>query len=380
VSRPSPGARRVALGCAAVAVLSAGIAVAAAVRPAGGRPSVLVRMSPVEPMAPLARAADPDFVFVPPSAHYDGVYYYAIARDPLAVGVAHTRIDDAAYRYAHAGYGLLAWLVSVGQAAAVPTALLVLSLGGIGVAAWTASRVADLLGLPPWGGLAVAFSPGLLFAATASTSETVGAALLGTALLAWLRGRWPTAAVTLALLCLTKEMFVLAPLGLALWEWTRGRTGERWRGVRPAQLLTLAAGPVALAAWFGYLRLRFGTWPLTTQQDALAPPGAGWGDTLRRGGELVRAGFAEMQVGSVVVPLLVAAAGLLAVGAGRAAALRTPLDAVYLALTPLVLTLGPLTLLYPKELLRNLAIPLLLLPAVLVTPSRKRSPPAYDAG
>ncbi|MGH2757231.1 MAG: hypothetical protein ACRDI3_05530, partial [Actinomycetota bacterium] len=118
--------RGVAFVCAGVAVAVAFVPIAYAVGIRDWDPSGLVRMSAEEPMAGLAVRNDPDFKFVHPQAHYDGVYFYAVAVDPFARGEAHELIDKSAYRYGHAGYGWLAWIVSLGSAGAVPLALMLL--------------------------------------------------------------------------------------------------------------------------------------------------------------------------------------------------------------------------------------------------------------
>src|SRR2546426_368028 len=78
----------------------------------GGSTSVLVRMAETERMAQIPRSAGQKFRLVLSSDHYDGVYFYAVAVDPVARGLAHRLIDHGAYRYSHGGYGLLAWLFS----------------------------------------------------------------------------------------------------------------------------------------------------------------------------------------------------------------------------------------------------------------------------
>ena len=41
---------------------------------------------------------------------YDGAYFYAIARDPIATGQAHRLLNEAPYYWGHPAYGWLAWL------------------------------------------------------------------------------------------------------------------------------------------------------------------------------------------------------------------------------------------------------------------------------
>lgn len=373
-------ARRVALACAAVAVAVSGVAVIASISIRQWRPSALVRMSGSEPMAALARETDPSFAFVPPEGHYDGVYFYAIARDPLARGEAHHLIDRAAYRYGHAGYGWLAWLASGGRAPAVPAALLGLGLAGAAVAAAAASLLSRELGWSGWGGLLVALNPGIVYATTVDTSEPVGLAVLALALVAWLRAKHGRAGAWLVAACLMKEPFLLVPAGLAVWEgieWARGRRGPDVG----RRLAALAAGPVAFGIWYLYLRGRFGVWPFTQEaRDFLTAPFAGWVETFRLAAGLGVQGFDRMQLGTASVPLLAAIGGALALGAVRAVRPRTPIDPVFLLLALLMFCLNWLALLYPKDLIRELAAPLALLPAVLAgrrpVPRAERPPAA----
>src|SRR5207248_2841420 len=89
---------------------------------------------------PLSRLVTRSFSFVPGDAHYDGVYFYAIARDPLARGIAHKLIDSSAYRYGHPGYGWLAWLASAGgRPGAIPYALVLVP---VGLLVWEGARFA----------------------------------------------------------------------------------------------------------------------------------------------------------------------------------------------------------------------------------------------
>ena len=142
---------------------------------------------------------------------YDGAYYYAIARDPFLHGKAHTLIDQAAYRYGHPLHGWLAGLLSFGQARAVPLALMLLSLAGLALGGWAASRLAVLFGRTAWGGLLIAFSPGLLFAATATRRKQLGAALIALTFLAWTKERYALAALSIVATVLDKEQYVWYP-------------------------------------------------------------------------------------------------------------------------------------------------------------------------
>lgn len=351
------------LWCAVVTLLVAAVPVAVAVDKADGKPSVLVRMEPDEPIAELARAADPQFAFVG-EAHYDGVYFYAVATDPFATGEAHTLIDRAAYRYGHAGYGWLAWVASLGRTSAVPVALLSLGLAGLAIAAIAISRTAAALGWTPWAGLAVAFNPGLLYSLTALTSETVGAGFTALALLGWVRKRYVWGAVAAAAACLVKEPFLLVPAGLALWElgrWLAHR--DVMTTIRRVALLSI--GPVLFAGWYVYIRMQFGEWSFEATEGFFAVPPFGWLEAMGHAATMAAGGDLESQLGAASAPLLAAVGGALVVGLVRAIRVRNPVGAVFVLVTLLALALRPLGVLFPKDMIRELAIPLMLLPLVL---------------
>ena len=101
------GTRWVPVLCATMAAALGLLVASATVR--GHGVTLLVHMSANEPIAQLV---PPPLSVVGRGAHYDGVYYYAVARDPLARGQAHELVDSASYRYVHPGYGWLAWIAS----------------------------------------------------------------------------------------------------------------------------------------------------------------------------------------------------------------------------------------------------------------------------
>jgi len=366
------GERPIALACAAIAVATTGAAVVASLGARDWSPTALIRMSSTEPMARLAREAEPGFQFVTPGGHYDGVYYYTIARDPFARGEAHGLIDRPGYRYGHAGYGWLAGVVSLGRADLVPSALLAINLVAVAVAAFVGSALARQYGWSPWGGVAVALNPGIIYAATVDTSEPLGLAVLALALLAWTRRRWILGAAALVALCLIKEPFILVPAGLAAWEVVEAVRGRAAPDLR-RRLLLLAAGPLAFSAWYLYLRITFGHFPFTEARDLTTWPVKGWVDSFRMAATLGNGEFEASQLGTAAVPLLATFGAAIVIGLVLAARARTPLDLVYLPLALLVCGLSWLGLLYPKDLIRELAMPLALLPAVVAGAVRRPS-------
>jgi hypothetical protein len=362
--------RRVAIACGLVAVATSAIAVIATISAQSGSVTTLVRIAYDDPIAPLASEIDPGFRFVEPGGHYDGSFFYAVAIDPLATGEAHELIDRNAYRYGHPGYGWAAWVLSAGQPSLVPFALVVLGLVGVGVAAACGSLLAARFGWSPWwGGLLIAFSPGLIFSVTADTSEPIALALMGLLLLAYLNQRWVWVAVLSACACLTKEPLIAVPIGLALWELLRARRGATIPDLT-ARIAAVGVGPVVFVLWMVYLRTSFGIWPSSQTVDLVTlPPFAGWIDTFGRAADLARRGDDPMQVGTAAIAFLPAIGGALIVGAVRAFRLRTILDLLYLLFALMVFCLNWLQLLAPKDLIRLVVLAFALLPAVLMTPA-----------
>src|SRR5512141_1483111 len=104
----------VPLACAVAALASAGAAVVASLHWVAWDTSALVRMHDSLPLAKLALHDQPTFRLRGESGFYDGAYFYAIARDPVATGQAHELLDEAPYYWGHPAYGWLAWLASAG--------------------------------------------------------------------------------------------------------------------------------------------------------------------------------------------------------------------------------------------------------------------------
>lgn len=357
----APGA--VALICAAVAFIVALTAAWTSMWSAGGGTSALIRIPKQEPLGRYVTELHDDWTFVEPATRYDGLYYYAIAQDPLAKGEQHTLIDAPAYRYGHPGHGWLAAMVSLGSEARLPAALLLLGLAGMAAAAWALSRLAVLLGASPWLGLFVAVNPGLIYAVTVDTPESTGIAVMGLGLVAYLRKRVWVAGALFVLLCLIKEAFVFVPMGLGIFELVRHSRGERDPDLL-YKLGILALGPLALAAWFVYLHGQLGLWPFAEGPENITLPVVGFVETLRFAA--IQQNGAEFQLGQASLPLLLALAAGMIAGLVRSLRMRSPLDPIFALSAALIFCLSWLALLYPKDMWRNISILTYLAPLVFL--------------
>jgi hypothetical protein len=360
---------RVSLACALIAMLAGITAVWAANDASWPDASTLVKVAFSDPIAPLAVGIDPTFDLGGGQEHYDGLYYYAIALDPFALGEAHELIDMAGYRYGRPMHGWLASVLSIGNRAVIPEALLVLSLLGLALGAFGASRLCVHFGRTAWGGLVIAMSPGLLFATTVSTTEAMGTALAIGLVLAWVR-RWSAWAIALIaiVLSLYREQLVLVIIGILLFEVIdRIRRRSRPDGNEIRRAAALLAGPLALAAWLVYAHSQFGTWPTPDDPGNLSVPPMGWIDSFRVAYGSQNAGsLIDQQIGSTAPPYLIALAVLLLAALWAARKVRSPLDTILILQVILMASLGWRTLAYPHEMYRIPSLAILAAIAVLL--------------
>jgi hypothetical protein len=356
----------IAVACGLVAAAAAAAGVFVSLHRQNDDLTALVRVHDTLPLAKLAQRDDPGFDLRASSGFYDGAYFYAVARDPLATGEAHRLIDEAPYRYGHPAYGWLAWLASGGgRPAAVPAALLVIGLVAIFAAGLAASLLAVSLGWTPWGGLAVALNPGLLFAVNVDTTEPLGAALLLIGLLAYRRDRRALAFVMFVVLGFVKEPLVLVPIAVAAWD--------VWRRRRPP---VLAAAVLPPAAWWLYLRIHLGAFPFGQGTQRLTAPFLGWARALTAASAQSWAPSVDTaQLGQAAIPLILVVGLLILLAGIRALRLVTAVDAALLVLAAVYACGSTNAFQYPKDLIREPALVLLLVPFVLAArPTAARSP------
>jgi hypothetical protein len=352
-----PSRNLVPLVCAVLALAAAGAGVIASLHWEGWNTTSLVRMHDKLGVAKLAVRDDSTFKLRGESGFYDGAYFYAIARDPIATGRAHHLLDEAPYYWGHPAYGWLTWLASGGgQPTAVPDALLAVGLLAIFVAGAAASLLAQAIGWSAWGGLAVALNPGLVFAVNVDTSEPVGAVLLLLGLAAYVRGRRGWAVALFAALCFVKEPLVLVPLAIAAWElWRKRRLPSVGFAVVPAVL------------WWCYLRIHLGAFPFGQGSERLTVPLAGWKrGLLDAASQSWNDGVDTAQMGQASVALIIVVGLAILVAGIYALKLRSVVAPAFLAIALLYACITPNGVQYPKDLIRELALVLVLLPFVLV--------------
>jgi hypothetical protein len=197
------------------------------------------------------------------------------------------------------------------------------------------------------------------------TTEPLGAALLLSGLLAYQRGRRGWALGLFAALCFVKEPLVLVPLAIAAWDF--------WRRRRPP---ILAAAVIPALAWWLYLRVHLGAFPFGQGTQRLTAPLLGWERALvDAASQSWSSSVDTAQLGQVAVPLIVVAGMLILIGAIWALRLRTIVDPALLVLVGLYACGAASAFQYPKDLIREPALVLLLIPFVLAArPSAEALP------
>lgn len=350
----------VPVAAGALAVVVAGVALVASLRPAGWSTTSLPRVDAATPLGAAARRIDPGFRTVHPGA-YDGQFYWGIAVDPIATGSVHEALDKPSYRYGHPLYGWLGWLLSAGQAGAAATALLVAGFAAFAAAAGLAAVLGRRRGGTGFEALLVIANPGLIYAAVHDLAEPLCAALLLGSLLAYLGGRPRLTFLGFALLPLSKEPLLVVPLAIAVWELWRRRSG--WR--TPALLLATLAPSIC---WWTYARAQLGNW-FTSGDSALGAPFAGWRRALVDAGvHSLDADPLRNQSGQETLVVLTALLAVLAIGAICALRSRGPVDLVYLPLALLALCLAPNATASLRDALRNTSLLVVLTWFVIASP------------
>jgi hypothetical protein len=198
------------------------------------------------------RGPVPRGLHVFPSNGYDGQFYYRLALDPA--DLHHTAFGismDAPFRLQRIGYPALAWLLSAGQHAWIPVALVavnVLAVSAIGLAGGMLARDS---GAPALAGLLLAGYFGFFMSLGNDLTEPVAAACLVGGVLACRRARPAVAGLLFSYGALTRETALIVPLALGCCR--LGAMGRR-RG-RPAAADVAWCLPVAgFAAWQLVLR------------------------------------------------------------------------------------------------------------------------------
>lgn len=178
---------------------------------------------------------------------YDGQFYYYIARDPLH---AYQYMDSAPYRYQRIFYGMVVYVLSLGNVSLIPFNLLLVNFLSIVLSVEIVARLLARRNLSPWFSLALAFYFGQMGALLFDTTEPLAILLLCAGLWYLEDEHVTAAAVFMGLAALTRETTILFPLVYIIaFLWQR-----RWSDA--VRFLVLAILP--LVAWYIVIWIIFG--------------------------------------------------------------------------------------------------------------------------
>ncbi|MCX6997629.1 MAG: hypothetical protein NTV49_11210 [Kiritimatiellaeota bacterium] len=201
------------------------------------------RIGDVRPPPPAL--AGRDAMIYPRQAGYDGQYFLVLALDPwLRQPGTTAALDHPQYRCRRLLFPLLGRLAALGQPAAVPYALPLLNALAAILLVWVAARYLERGGASGWNALFMLGILGVWEVLMLTTADLLASLCLVATLYALRCERPATAALTLALACLTREVMLLVWLVLLAVSLPE----RRWR--RWAWLLTAAA---PAAAWNLYV-------------------------------------------------------------------------------------------------------------------------------
>lgn len=248
---PSVSARRRALVMALVGLaIGSGLALRNLV-PVRFDPSVLIRVGEQQQeYVDYARARLGHLVLSPKAGH-DGKFFFVQAMDPLLLhpDLNARLLDRPTYRAQRMLYPLLAGGAGLFPARATAWGLVTVNVLALALGTWATARLARLMGVSEWFGLAFALNPGMIVELNIDGSGILALALgmLGVSYFEEDR-RWPAVAA-LAAAALARETMLLFAVGLAVYEFARRRRLDaRW--------LVPFAG---VGLWALWIRVRLGS-------------------------------------------------------------------------------------------------------------------------
>ncbi|MDQ6671595.1 MAG: hypothetical protein M3069_12760 [Chloroflexota bacterium] len=268
--RGHPSSRRASTMLVALVLLAVyGIAIGRVLVPAGMNPLAVARLS--RDFGGASRFWDQNPVFEQFDG-YDGQFYYYIARDPLLGGDA-LFMDAPAYRYQRILLPALAWLLGLGQAAAIGWSLLAVNVLSLVLGCATAARLFDHFRAPRWWLLAYGLNPGFVLGVVQDLAEPLALALVTAGVWGCVMGRHRTAVGALTLAVLARETTLIVPMGLAAYY----LLGEH----RTRRALSYCLPLLAFAVWQMVVVWRVGALPVRGVDQILTWPGVGLYQTLR---------------------------------------------------------------------------------------------------
>jgi hypothetical protein len=263
---------------------------------------------------------------------YDGQFYYALARDPLALD-ASTRaaLDTPAFRAQRVLLPTLAWAASGGgHPGALDWAIPALNVLAVALLALVVALYARARGASAWFGAGAGLVTGVFMAALRDLTEPLALTALVAALLCHERRRplaWGALATTA---CLGRESLVIVVAAVLISDLAR----RRWQTA-----LAGAGAIVLLGSWQLWLRLHLAHFGVTSSgPDTLAAPFAGPIDQIRT---LNRLGILTAPRGLWALAFMLLTALAAGWGLWRAVRRRDELALAFAGMLVLVVVSGP---------------------------------------
>jgi hypothetical protein len=263
---------------------------------------------------------------------YDGQFYYALARDPLALAEStRAALDTPAFRAQRLLLPALAWAASGGgQPSALDWAIPALNVLAAALLALAVAVYARARGAPAWFGAGARLLTGVFMATLRDLTEPLVLTALVVALICHERRRPVAWGALAAAACLGRESLVIVVAAVLAADLLR----RSWRSALAGTGAILAFG-----AWQLWLRVHFGRFGATSSgPDTLAAPFAGPIDQIRT---LDRLGILTAPRGLWALAFIAVTALAAAWGLWRAVARRDELSLAFAAMLVLVVISGP---------------------------------------
>lgn len=152
------------------------------------------------------------------SAGYDGQFYYRLALNPFTHQWTEggIRLDVPTYRQQRILMPLLAWVLSLGNARAIPVVFILINIAALGLLAWSSASIVIETGANAWWSAATWMYPGWVITMSRDCAEILEVALLVTMILALRRQRKVVGTLLAIAAVLTKETALVAVLAFAI--------------------------------------------------------------------------------------------------------------------------------------------------------------------
>ena len=221
-------------------------------------------------------------IAVHPGHGYDGQFAYRLALDPTDLARrAHGVALDSPLRLQRITYPVLAFLASGGQQRAVPAALVIVNVLGLGCLALLSARLARDAGRHPGAGLLLVGFFGFGTSLGRDLTEITTVTLLVAGVLAWQRSRTGLAVLAFTAAVLSRESALVLYAAFMFGQLTGSTRRTRLLALLP--VLSFAAWQIACFAATGDVPLlSSGGKNLVLPFSSLVPAAGGWfGDAAR---------------------------------------------------------------------------------------------------